>query len=131
MVDIITPTRAKVAYFEESRPDKYGKRKPSKVRQDIIVSNGVFSSKEIEKEAVRLAGEHGYDENSIRIEAYQAGEAPVEANPPKVHEPRRSEVKVRRVFGGWSPPKTEEEMAEYLAEFEARRASLMEKTCRV
>lgn len=136
MTEIIKPTRGKVGYIEGERVDKYGKRKPSKVRTHSVVSGGTLSTKELERTMRETAADLGVDESRIRIEPYQHSAAPVEANPyhrgmakrwearPSVATEVRPRVfqRVRRVFDGIYLPKNDEEMAEYLAAFEARRA---------
>lgn len=138
MTEIINPLRAKSAYVEVERADRYGKRKPRKVKQHIVVNGGTMSGKEMEHTAIEMAKELGVDESKVKIETYAKGEAPVEVNPyhrgmaknwnKQVSEPTeviaKKEIRVRRVFNGWSFPKTEEEMAEYLEEFYAHQAAV-------
>lgn len=133
MAEIVVPVRAKEMYVETERVDKYGVRKPSKVRQHITLSDGMYSAKEMERMIPEVAQEYGVSEDRVKIEAYQKGEAPLEVNPrhrgipPRMERPKTThEVKprefqrVRRVFAG-GLPQTPEEWAAHVAEFEARR----------
>lgn len=131
--------RAKSMYVEVEREDKYGNRKPMTTKQHITVSAGMFSGKEMEKMAQEQAKELGISEDRIKIETYQNGEAPMEANPrhrgfgnrfKKVGDeavettPAKAEIRTRTVFQGITLPNTPEELEVYLAEFEARKAAL-------
>lgn len=114
-MELVKETRAKTGYIEGERRRKDGSI--VKTRQHVVVSEGMHSTKEMEKVMRDVARDVGADESRIRIEAYKHGEAPIEANPrhrgrqPSLE--RRSdtirEVKptqekpARRVWGGWSP----------------------------
>lgn len=131
--------RAKSISIEVPREDKYGQRTPSKVRQHVIPSKGMFSAKEAEKVGAELAKELGVSEDTVKIETYKKGEAPLEVNPRHRGtghhwDKRPSEatevkqkpfIKLRRVFGGCDLPKTEEEKAAYIAEFEERKKAFL------
>ena len=115
MTEIIKPTRGKVGYIETRRRDNGGR--VVKARDHVVVSKGMFSTKELEREMVEVAKSVGADESQIRIEAYQDGKAPMEANPrhrglgndyqrhpssaPRAKESRES--RPRKYWGGWSP----------------------------
>lgn len=112
------PVRAKSAYVEVERKDKYGERKPRKVKQHIDIGAGMFSGKEMEKIAVEKAKELGVPEDAIKIETYKKGEAPLEVNPrhrglghrwsKRPTEatdvtPKKPEIRTRTTFSGWGP----------------------------
>lgn len=80
-MEIIKETRAKKGYIEVQRQSKYGQNKPTNVKQHIVVSEGMLSSKEMERVMRDVAADAGVSEDQIRIETYQHGEAPIEANP--------------------------------------------------
>lgn len=80
-MEIIKPTRAKSGYIEVERKDKYGNRRPQKVRQHIVVGGGMFSGKEMEHQMREVAQELGVSEDQIRVDTYKNGEAPIETNP--------------------------------------------------
>ena len=115
MTEIIKETRAKSGYFETERIDKSGRL--VKARQDVVVSAGSFSSKEMEKTMLQIAKDTGSDPNKIRIEAYKNGESPMEVNPrhrgtgyhwsKQVSEPTEYKLPQRRdhkAWGGWEDP---------------------------
>lgn len=80
-MEIIKPTRAKAGYIEVERKDKYGNRKPQKVKQHIVVGGGMFSGKEMERTMRDVAEDLGVSEDQIRVQTYKDGEAPMESNP--------------------------------------------------
>ena len=116
MVEIVKETRAKVGYFATKRIDKGGRLVDAK--QDIVVSAGAFSTKEMEKEMLRIADDTGSDPNKIRIESYKHGEAPIEANPRHrgvgksfskhsdniVETTEKPKHYAPKVWGGWEDP---------------------------
>ena len=75
-MEIIKPVRAKSGYIEVERKDKYGNRKPQKVKQHIVVGGGMFSGKEMEHQMQEVADELGVSEDQIRVDTYQDGAAP-------------------------------------------------------
>lgn len=136
MPELITnQVRAKSIAVKVPREDKYGERNPSEVRQHIIPSKGMFSAKEAEKIGMELAKELGVSDDSVVVETYKKGEAPMEVNPrhrglghhwdKRPSEPREVKQKVfqkvRTVFAGIDLPKTEEERQALIEEFEARK----------
>ena len=138
---ITNKVRAKSISIAVEREDKYGKRKPSKTRNHIVPSAGMFSADEAEKIGRDMAAELGVDESRVKIDTYRKGEAPLEVNPRhrglghhwdrRPSEPTevvsRKPPLVRRVFGGIFIPKTPEEVAAVEAEFEARKAAYLEQ----
>lgn len=116
MPEIVKETRAKVGYIVGERKDPNGKI--VRTRQHVVPSEGMHSTKEMERVMRDVARDVGASEDQIRIEAYPHGEAPIEANPRHRGQPRPSfekrsdtirEIKQtnerppRRVWGGWSP----------------------------
>lgn len=67
-------TRAKRAYMDTTRVNKYGKQVPA--RDEVIVSQGLLTGREAEKLAVEVAEDTGHDHNEIRVEVYERGETP-------------------------------------------------------
>ena len=109
MTELIDPVRAKTGYLEATRKDKAGRT--VKARDHVIVSEGLYSAKEMERAMIEVAAEVGVDESAIRIETYAKGESPIEVNPrhrgtaknyekPKVHDPR-AVILSKRVWGGF------------------------------
>lgn len=116
MPEIVKETRAKVGYIEGVRQRKDGS--VVKTRQHVVASEGMHSTKEMEKVMRDVARDVGASEDQIRIEAYPHGAAPIEANPrhrgrqPSITRrpdtirevnPKANEKPARRVWGGWSP----------------------------
>lgn len=107
MVELIRPTRAKVGYLEVDRPNG------TRGMQHIIPSHGLYSTKEMEKVMREIANEVGVPEDRVRVEAYNVGQSPLEANPRhrgRLPEWTRKPVRLskpttfqRRVFGGFGP----------------------------
>lgn len=136
---ITNKVRAKSISIAVDRVDKYGKRVPSKTRNHIVPSAGMFSADEAEKVGRDMAAELGVDESRVKIDTYRKGESPMEVNPRHrglgTHWDRRpsqpTEVKhtpfqrIRNIFGGVFIPSTPEEVAQVEAEFEARRAAYL------
>lgn len=133
MAEVVVPLRAKAGYIEVKRRDKGGRIRRAK--QHMVVSEGMYSAKEMEGVMRQVAKEVGASEDQIRIDVYKKGRAPVEANPrhrgrATQFEKRRGVVqteqpiRVRTVFTGC--PSTPEEWAEHVAEFERRQAQYKE-----
>lgn len=133
MPEINVSARGKRLYVEVEREDKYGKRKPSKVRQDSMPVAGMYSAKELERMIPDYAQLHGVPESAVKVEAYEHKDAPLETNPRHRGEgtrwdrPKKTQevvtnrpIRVRKVFTG-GIPQTEEEWAQHVAEFYARR----------
>lgn len=127
MTELITEqVRAKSVSISLPREDKGGRVKD--VPQHVIPMKGMFSAKEAEKVGLDLAKELGVSDDSVRVETYKKGEAPMEANPrhrgyghhwDKQPSEAREVVtnkptKVRRVFSGWTPM-TPEEIEQFYA----------------
>ena len=130
MSEVVIPVRAKVGYIEEKRRRKDGSVVPA--RQHIVPSYGMYSANEMEGVMRQVATEVGADESQIRIETYQRGDAPIEANPRhRGTQPRTTAHHGRPVSAAaphrtrtlWAggTPQTPEEWAAYVADFEARR----------
>lgn len=136
MPEIMKRTRAKSMWVEVEREDKYGERKPQKVKQHITISGGLHSGKEMEQLAKEQAEAYGVSEDKIHIETYKNGESPIEVNPyhrgkahnwsKRVSEATETTVRerpqrVRTTFGGVDLPKTPEEVQRVIDEFEERK----------
>ena len=99
------PVRAKVGYIEVQRDSKGRK---VKARDEVVTAQGMLTAKEMETEMMRICDDKGYSYDQIRIETYQHGAAPIEANPR--HRDAEAQRKMwfrgerRQVWGGWSPP---------------------------
>lgn len=128
-IELVTEqVRAKSVSIDMERTTAAGTK--TRARGHVIPLKGMATAKEAEKMGREMAAELGVSEDRVRVETYKKGEAPLTANPrhrgnegTRWSRPtKQTEVKprefqkVRRVFGGWSPPTAEE-----LAEFEARR----------
>ena len=135
MPEITVPVRAKGLVVEGLRQDKYGKRKPMKIRHTSILSGGAHSGKEMERMIPEVAQKFGVSEDKVKLETYAKDEAPLDTNPrhrvevPNWSRPRGDRIRevvtdrpirVRRVWQG-GIPKTEEEWAEHVAAFYARQ----------
>lgn len=116
MTEIVKETRAKSGYIVGERIRKNGTI--TRTRQHVVVSEGMHSTKEMEKVMRDVARDVGANENRIVIEAYPHGVAPIEANPrhrgrqPSLSRrpdtirevnPNQNKPAPRRVWGGWSP----------------------------
>ena len=137
MTELITEqVRAKSVSIATERVDKYGNRKPSKTRNHIVPLHGMATAKEAERIGRDMANELGVSEDRVIVETYKKGEAPITANPrhrrevPNWNRPREQrEVtptpfqRVRNLFAlAFNPlTATPEEMAAYVADFEARK----------
>ena len=136
MPEVTIPVRGKRISVIGERADKYGKRKPSKVRTDSMPVAGMYSGKELERMVPEFAQLHGVSEDQVRVETYEHGEAPTETNPrhrvenqnwdrptgDQVREVRADQpTRVRRVFSGMSIPQTPEEWEQHIAAFYARK----------
>lgn len=103
MAEVNIPLRAKSGYIAVKRRDKSGRVVDAK--DHVVVSEGMFTAAEMEREMIRVAEQVGADESQIRVEYYEPGQAPIEVNPrhrgtgPTVY----SNGERRRVFGGWNP----------------------------
>jgi hypothetical protein len=131
MTEIVHETRAKSGWIEVKRKDKGGRT--VKARDEMITSQGMMTAKEMERELETICEEKGYSTDQIRMETFQHGDAPIEANPrhrglghrwekrPTEEVDHKPKVfqKVRTQFTGWSPPTPEE-----LAAFEAAKENL-------
>lgn len=114
-MELVKETRAKVGYIEGQRVRKDGSI--VRTKQQIVASEGMHSTKEMEQVMIQVAKDVGAPEDAIRIESYAHGAAPIEANPRhRGRQPsltRRSDSiqeisnqnnkPSRRVWGGWSP----------------------------
>lgn len=78
-MDFTKETRAKRGWIETTRVRKDGKTVPAK--QHMVVSEGMYSTKEMEKVMQDVAKDVGADSSQIRVEYYNHGDAPIEANP--------------------------------------------------
>ena len=140
-MELIKPTRAKAAYVEVERTDKAG-GKPRKVKQHIIAGAGMFSTKEMEREAVRMADELGVPESRVKVEAYDNDAAPLEVNPrhrglgnrwtrptkARLVSAASPHIEHRRVFSvDRALPRTPEEWAEFAADFERRKQAQLQE----
>lgn len=104
MVEVVKGTRAERGYIAIKRKNKYGKEVPA--QDHAVVSNGMFSTKEMERVMQDVAQEVGASEDQIRIEAYPDGKAPIIGNP-RLNIPPHMVIRGKRtqVWGGWSPEK--------------------------
>lgn len=117
MTEINIPTRAKGGYIEVERQDKGGRT--VKARDHNIASVGMFSTKELVKELEQVCDDYGYSYDQIRIQPYENGQSPIEANPrhrglgpvryhkypdsaPREVEQHRESRPRKYFFGGWS-----------------------------
>lgn len=102
MPEISPGVRAKSGYIEVKRKRKDGK--VVKTRQHQVASQGMFSAKEMEKVMQDVAKDAGVSEDQIRIETYQHGKAPIEANPRHRGIPASTyqNGERKRMYGGWS-----------------------------
>jgi hypothetical protein len=110
MPEISPGVRAKNGYIEVKRRDKGGR--VVKARDHVITSQGMFSGKEMETEMRRVAEDVGASEDQIRIETYQLGDAPIEANPRHRGIPPAtfSKGERRRMFSGFNPATDREDL---------------------
>lgn len=69
-MDFTKETRAKRGWIETPNG-----------RDHMVASEGMFSTKEMEREMSNIAEEVGADKSQIRIEYYNHGDAPIGANP--------------------------------------------------
>lgn len=136
MTEINIPARAKGLYIEGERQDKYGQRKPSKVKLHQFPAKGMYSAKEMEQMIPEYAQQYGVSEDRVKLETYERGDAPLESNPrhrgggmrwerPKGTrevEYKDRPIRVRRVFAGGTP-QTPEEWEQHVADFYARKES--------
>ena len=94
MTELITEqVRAKSGYIATTRRDKAGRLVPA--RDHVVVSEGVMTAKEMEHAMRDVAHEVGANENDIRVETYQHGQSPIEANP------RHRGGAPKRFYGGF------------------------------
>lgn len=114
-MELVKETRAKVGYIESERKRKDGSI--VRTRQHVVPSEGMHSTKEMEKVMRDVAKDVGASESQIHIESYAHGDAPIEANPR--HRGRQPSLErrpdyvreisnqnnkpSRRVWGGWTP----------------------------
>lgn len=104
MPEISPGVRARSGYIETKRVDKGGRVHKAKTHQ--VVSQGMFSAKEMEKEMQRIAADVGASEDQIRIETYRNGEAPIESNPRHRglgQQKMEFRGERRKVWGGFNP----------------------------
>ena len=87
--------RAKAGWIETTRLDKAGRTVPA--RDHVVVSEGLYTAREMERAMRDVAREVGAPESAIRISTYQRGESPIEANP------RHRDGAPKRVYGGFGP----------------------------
>ena len=104
MTEIATrEVRAKSGYIMGKRVDKGGRIHATKTHQ--VASAGMHSAKEMEKVMREVAADVGASEDQIRIETYQHGESPLEANPR--HRGWQNTIHFRgerrKVFSGFNP----------------------------
>jgi hypothetical protein len=134
----VNPVRAKKLYIEGARQDKYGNRKPAKVRLHEMPMAGTYSAKEAERLIPEMAERYGVSEDRVKLETYKRGEAPLETNPrhrglgDRWSRPRgdtvreiptgEHSVRVRRVFQG-GIPQTPEEWQAHSDEFYQRQTA--------
>ena len=104
MTEIATrEVRAKSGYIEGKRRDKAGRIHTTKTHQ--VASMGMHSAKEMERVMREVAADVGASEDQIRVETYQHGESPLEANPR--HRGRNDTIffrgERRKFYGGFNP----------------------------
>ena len=113
-MQINIPTRAKSGYIETERIDKSGRK--VKARDHMVASQGMLTTKEMEKEMMQVADEEGHSYDKIRIEYFNKGDAPIGANPMHRGRPARQTMyrhgERNLMFTGWSAM-TEAEIAEW------------------
>lgn len=78
--EISMGVRAKAGYVLVDRVGKDGKVHQAK--DHVVVSDGMYSAKELEREMTRVAESEGLSADRVRIETYDKGETPPnEVNP--------------------------------------------------
>jgi hypothetical protein len=102
-MEIVKEARAKNGYLMTKRRRKDGSVVAAK--DHMVASQGMFSAKEMEREMRHVADDVGASYDQIRIETYQHGEAPIEANPRhRGIEPSMFQNGERRkMFSGFNP----------------------------
>lgn len=95
-MEVIVPTRAKAAYVLEEKTLKNGRKK--KVKQEILLSNGMFSASEAEREMIKAAEDNGHSVDDIRVVPYEHGESP-----PMTTNPRHRVDHLPESWSGWGP----------------------------
>ena len=103
MPEVIHPTRAKSGWIETTREDKSGRK--VKARDHMLASQGMLTTKEMEKEMMQVADDVGATYDQIRVEYYQNGDAPIDANPMHRGRPARQAMfkhgERHAMFTGW------------------------------